>query len=765
MATVVGIVGIVKWMMGFDEKKLYESYKALAVLTAELLVISLTIKEILIPIGNNAKEALIGTAIAMGVVVALVGIVRLLMSFDEKEIKASYIALAVLTTELLVISLTIKELLTPIGNNAKAALFGTGVVLATIMGLVGITWLLTKIEQKDLVWSLAALGVLTVIVGLVALTTKYLLIPIGKEAKEALYGAGIALGIVAIMTGIVFVLGQALSKGGRTLALGMAKGAAVMLASIGLIYLLGKGITPLIEAAKMVGEDPKKIAIGGAIIMGAIGVITLAMVGIGQLVKNPMVALATAIGGAVLWGAIKILEMTGDTILKFTDIIDKVKHYDIKTLTQSAKGVGIILGLMGEAIVGVVALAGPAILAAAAVKPVQWITEWLLKTLCEISEKIIEFNKKINASDIKKFSSLIYNVDKKDDPSTLVGSIRSMVDGFKSLSGLGTVFAAIAAKVIRPVIDTVSKYVDVVLNVATGHYVIGYDDNGKPIYERIPDGAFLIAALSVNKGFSDFLTELNKGFKNLGIEVKLFGALYAKTLNPIIKLVGKFVDIVLKVATGTYITGYDDNGKPQYTHLTAQDFSAAGTAVSEQFSYFLIKLNEGFSKLENKAISAMKKVEWTLYPIIRHVGKFVDIVLKVATSQYVTGYDSNGKPEYTKLTDQDFIKAGNAVSEQFAKFITSLGTSFGGLTDNAINAMKSVKKTMGPIMDTLSKFIDSVIKVASGQYVSGYDKNGKPEFTKIEVEDFISAGKAVSSTFAAFIISLNDSFSLLSNDT
>ena len=379
------------------------------------------------------------------------------------------------------------------------------------------------------------------------------------------------------MTGIVYVLGKLISKGGKELELGMIKGAVVMAASIGLIYLLGKGIQPLIEASKMVGEDPKKIAIGGAIIMGAVGVITLAMIGIGQLVKNPMVALATAIGGAVLWGAVKILEMMGNTMLTFTEIIDKVKKYDLKTLTQSAKGVGIILGLMGEAIIGVAALAGPALLAAAAVKPVQWITNWLLKTLTEISEKIIEFNKKISPAEINKFSLLVYNPDKKDDPKTLVGSIRSMVDGFSSLSGLGTIFAAIAAKVIRPIINTVSKYVDIVLKVATGHYVIGYDDNGKPIYERIPDGAFLNAAISVNKGFSDFLTELNKGFNALGAEVKLFGWLYAKTLNPIIKLVGKFVDIVLKVATGTYIIGYDDNGKPEYKHLTAKEFGDAGT--------------------------------------------------------------------------------------------------------------------------------------------------------------------------------------------
>ena len=761
----IGLVGIVKVLMSFDENKLSDSYKALAVLTAELLIVSLTIKELLTPIGKLAKEALLGSAITLGVVMALVGIVRLLMTFDDKDMKSSYIALGVLTAELMVISLTLKYLVIPIGEQAKEALYGTAIVLATVMGLIGMTWLLTKIEEKELAYSAFALGVLTIILGVVALTAKYLLIPIGEHAKEALIGGAVALGIVTIMTGIVYALGKAISLGGKELELGLIKGAAVMLVSVGLIYLLGKGITPLIEAAKMAGDDPKKIAIGGAIILGALGFMTLAMVGIGKLVSNPMTALATAIGGAVLWGAIELLQLLGNAILKFTDIIEKVKKYDNKTLKDAGIGVGIVLGIMAETFIGLVALSGPALLASAVVGPIYGATKLTFMILEKISNEILTINGKITQSDIKKFHTLVYDEKNKKNPDTLIGALHNIVDGFSSLGVIASVFASIAARVIRPIIDTISKYVDVVLKVATGHYVIGYDDNGKPIYERIPDGSFRSAAISVNKSFAEFLGELNNGFKSLGTEVKLFGWLYAKTLNPVIKLVGKFVDIVLKVATSNYIVGYDDNGKPEYKHLTAQEFGAAGTQISVQFAIFLKMLNEGFKSLEDGSILAMKTMQWILFPIINHVGRFVDIVLKVATANYVTGYDANGKPEYTHLTDQDFSKAGTAVSTQFAIFIMALGTAFNGLTDKAIDAMKSVRKAMGPIMDTLSKFVDSVIKVASGSYVSGYDKNGKPEYTHIEIEDFIEAGTAVSYTFGEFIKSLNDSFSLLSKDT
>ena len=106
----------------------------------------MTIKYILSPIGESAKEAFLGSAITLGVVMALVGIVRLLMSFDEKDMKTSYLALAILTAELLVISLTLKPLIVPIGENAESALYGTAIILATVLGMVGISWILSKIE-------------------------------------------------------------------------------------------------------------------------------------------------------------------------------------------------------------------------------------------------------------------------------------------------------------------------------------------------------------------------------------------------------------------------------------------------------------------------------------------------------------------------------------------------------------------------------------------------------------------------------------------
>jgi len=151
------------------------------------------------------------------------------------------------------------------------------------------------------------------------------------------------------------------------------------------------------------------------------------------------------------------------------------------------------------------------------------------------------------------------------------------MDGLTGLVSWNTVLTSIMSLIIRPIINTVSQFIDIILKVATAHYVVGYDDNGKPIYERIPEGSFGLAASQVSNGFAEFLTKINKGFNALDADVKESGALYAKTLKPIVKLVGQFVDIVMKVATGTYITGYDDNGNPEYKHLSTKEFGDAGT--------------------------------------------------------------------------------------------------------------------------------------------------------------------------------------------
>ena len=68
---------------------------------------------------------------------------------------------------------------------------------------------------------------------------------------------------------------------------------------------------------------------------------------------------------------------------------------------------------------------------------------------------------------------------------------------------------------------------------------------------------------------------------------------------------------------------------------------------------------------------------------------------------------------------------------------------------------------MGPIMTTVKDFVDCVIKVATLQIVTGFDKDGHPEFEQISIDDFKNAGITVADIFKTFIINLGKAFSTL----
>jgi len=58
---------------------------------------------------------------------------------------------------------------------------------------------------------------------------------------------------------------------------------------------------------------------------------------------------------------------------------------------------------------------------------------------------------------------------------------------------------------------------------------------------------------------------------------------------------------------------------------------------------------------------------------------------------------------------------------------------------------------MEPVMDAVSKFVDTVIKVATMQIVTGYDKNGKPEYEEVDPSIFFTSAIFVSASFGNFI--------------
>mgnify|MGYP003521932481 FL=1 len=113
---------------------------------------------------------------------------------------------------------------------------------------------------------------------------------------------------------------------------------------------------------------------------------------------------------------------------------------------------------------------------------------------------------------IQTFSEIMLGKS-KDDVNSVLGSMQAIVNAFSNFNGYA--MALIISMALRPILTTISDYIDIIMKVATMNYIAGYDDNGKPMYEHLPATVFADAASAVTKGFTEFLTGLSNGFSNM----------------------------------------------------------------------------------------------------------------------------------------------------------------------------------------------------------------------------------------------------------
>lgn len=763
VSTILGLMIGGTVILSKHRKKMRYALESMVVLTTVLLGVSLVTKEILVPLGSLWESALKGAGVVLGIMAVLLLGVKLLTTFRKSQLLYGVLATASLAIILTGISLIVKEILIPIGNNAKDAVYGTVIVASILLGLVLTVKFLSKIKAKTLADSIMVTAALAVILLGISLITKEILIPIGQKPVDALKGAGVVTLILSALGGIMFAVGK-LAKN-KKVQEALLTGGIVISGISGVMAIIGFAMTPFIELAEKVNKIGKvNTLLASATILAILGTFGLVMAGIGLLISGPqaaVIAIAIAGGAAVMGGIATVMGALSFGVDAYLDMIEHVLAYDTKKLTNGSNSLLSVINTMYK----VIAAAAPnpiqivQMAAATAAVPDLKVFFWLLS---KVVNDVIDITSNVTADIINNFTTLIIGSDGKGiGGNNLVGSINSIIKAFSDIDGVAG--AAIISMAMRPIINTISQWIDVITKVAVLSYVSGYDDNGKPIYIKLPASVFGDAAAVVTTGFQNFLSSLNTGFKNLTILGTLSMNIISKLLKPVINLIGSYIDIIMKVATGTYIIGYDENGKPEYEHLTADQFGAAGEKVAEQFKYFLEKLNAGFEGLSLEAIIKMQIVSDTMKTIMDPVSQFVDSVIKVATMTIITGYDKNGKPEYEKIDVTEFETAGTKVAEQFGSFIGGLSDAFNKLTPQGAYAMNTVKDSIAPVMAGVSSFVDAIIKLSSGQYIDSYtaDKDGNmtvPHFTKILPEEYITAAITIAGCFSLFITSLTNSF-------
>ena len=117
------------------------------------------------------------------------------------------------------------------------------------------------VDGKKAGYAILATAAMAFILLGISLITKDILIPIGKMWPEALIGAGVVLGIIAIFGTVLFLLGKFADKFAVELAIG-----AIIMTAVAVV-MLATGTACLLFAyeAKKIDELNK----GGAVFLGA----------------------------------------------------------------------------------------------------------------------------------------------------------------------------------------------------------------------------------------------------------------------------------------------------------------------------------------------------------------------------------------------------------------------------------------------------------------------------------------------------------------
>lgn len=787
----------------------------ISLIFALVSIISLTL---LIPIGKKADDVIVGEVITLTIIAGLVFGVKLLNKVNDKDALWGVAATVVLAVIYMGIALITKDLLIPIGQNGKEAGIGMGITLFIIVTLIFGTYILSNVDGKKAGYAILATAAMAFILLGISLITKDILIPIGKMWDDALTGAGVVLGIIAIFGAILFAIGKMNLKH----KIAIKQGAKIMM-EIGLVMLI-TGTACLLFAIE--SRKLYQLNDGGAVVLGALtmtimmSLMGLILYNVGKLKKYSE---KIAEGGALMIAIGALLDIIGGTMVLFSYECKKIDDFNkdgavflgAGTMVALLAVMGVIMTALGTmtpllpfiaagavvmtAIAGIMTLVSGTmilfmkalelmlpynegqlkklgkttvtlydvmydVIKAAAPNPIQMVQAiaagafapiimavFGVLTLTVMQMKYI--TEICDSKMIQTFSEIMLGKS-KDDVNSVLGSMQAIVNAFSNFNGYA--MALIISMALRPILTTISDYIDIIMKVATMNYIAGYDDNGKPMYEHLPATVFADAASAVTKGFTEFLTGLSDGFKKLDALSILGISLLMQVMDPIMKQVSTFVDIVMKVATGTYIIGYDNNKKPIFRKVTATDFSKAATAISSQFNIFLQSLSDAFDKMSFKAMFAISTVGQVMEPVMDAVSKFVDTVIKVSTMQIVTGYDKNGKPEYEQVDPSIFSTSATFVSERFGDFIVQLGKSFNQLQPNMIWAMDAMKDSIMPIMEGVGKFVDAIMKLATGTYTDYYmkDKDGNytvPHLAKVTPIDFIMAAISVATTFSYFV--------------
>lgn len=264
--------------------------------------------------------------------------------------------------------------------------------------------------------------------------------------------------------------------------------------------------------------------------------------------------------------------------------------------------------------------------------------------------------------------------------------------------------------------------------------------------------------------FTGFVNGIANGISPVNFLKTMIISVLTTSFLPLMITISKFVDIINKVASLTFITGYDDNKKPIYEKVDSGTWSSAATAVTNGFTLFIQGLGNGFKSMSLWSIIAIKALSDNLEPVMKSVSEFVDAVMKIATGTYkISDEDDPTKTKIMRVTADDFNKAAVAVTDNFGVFLTGLIDSANNLGFFSSDALEAISDNISPVMNGVSKFVDAIMKVATGTYTIT-DANGNNITKHLDPNDFTTAATKITDNFSDFITNLISTVNGLNGD-
>ena len=750
---VVAIIGLmvfaVKWMTTWDEKQLSQATTTLLVLTGMLLAVSLIAAYILPAIGENIEDAALGAAVVMGIIGVMVLMVKWITTWEEKQMKYALWALASMTLMLLAVSLIALYILPDIAEKWDQVLIGGGLVLGIIGIMSLMVYLMGKMEAEEVRNAAISMVIIAAMLAVTSWIVNELIIPIGEQAEEALYGSGIIVGLIGVMGIMIYLLGQMSLET-------IAKGAAVVAAIGALLWALGELLPNYVELTKLVWDNAKAVALGGLEIVATLGVWGLIFFALGSFVSGPQAAYL-AIGAAVVAGIAAVLWALGELLPTYMETAMMMEANAKEIAIGGAEIVatlgvwGLIFFALGSFIGGPQALviaAGAGVITgiAAVLFALGKMLPSYIKTAVLMAQNK---NDVLNGSDVIKDTIVKFGLILAAVGAAVLNPFAAVAiaAGSAAILEFSAIMKALS-KGIDPLVDVIKKIRENKITSGTisdfQKIFVGNGSGG--------DGTLMGA-----------ITNIVEGMNEVGLIASAKAGIIAKNLRPIFDTLATFIDVIQKTASLKYVSEWDENGKPlKYETITPTMFKSAGAAVSTAFGTFLQQLAISLKMLDKPSLEALEALSKGIKPVMESVGTFTNAILSVISAAIPDEWDENGKPtKYRKFTQSEFGLAATTIADSFSTFISTMIPKLAPIQDQAGNLINALKDGIEPLMNAVNTYTDAITGLIYGKEVTFTDLNGKEikKFMEYNPEKFKQGAENIANCFFDFIDTMYSRFS------